>query len=490
MAIRVFNPNGFHVEVASLATAAALSWGGDKTVIVDSAVSLSGNLAWPADRLLDIRPGGIITTTGHTLTFTVQPRIGNYQAFAGTGAVAGLTEAYPEWFGAAADGTTDDSDAIEAAIASLTAGGILRYQAKSYAQNVVVAQCNISIRGAGRSSTAAKGGVGGTILKSYSTASPCLQIGDGTNYVRAISFRGFSVQSAAAGAISGNDGIKINGAESVHGTDFDVIGFGGDNISIVSTASRASTGIKLSMFDSSYAWGANYRAVYGSTYVTDLGIIDYHMTGRNYTGAYSVYLSGGIKLFSHAGWIDTGGDRQGHVYLDSINDSISGGLIIDGSYGGSATDTTVECNAAARSYPSNVLIGNVTFNKSMLWGDATKTSGGTTGGLPYNVVTQQIRAGNVILSASPASLADAATDSKIYASGNDVWMMNNSTSNGCFIRMGAAGYLQIGGTGVKAGSVILAEIAVANAPSGSFFVDSADHKLKFKDSGGTVNLLY
>lgn len=76
-----------------------------------------------------IIPKGIIYSiaSGKTLTFTIPPEIGLYQVFSGSGTVNGLKVSYPEWFGAKADGTTDDSSAITAAKNSLssTFGGIL-----------------------------------------------------------------------------------------------------------------------------------------------------------------------------------------------------------------------------------------------------------------------------------------------------------------------------------------------------------------------------
>lgn len=67
-------------------------------------------------------------SAGGSIAFSCQPTIGNYQIFSGfdAGDITGLTESRPEWFGSAGDGVTDDYAAIQAAMSSLTSGGILK----------------------------------------------------------------------------------------------------------------------------------------------------------------------------------------------------------------------------------------------------------------------------------------------------------------------------------------------------------------------------
>jgi len=61
-------------------------------------------------------PKGV--TYNGTLTFAIQPTIGDYQVFNVAATVTGLEYARLSWFGAAADGTTDDSAVIIAAHAA------------------------------------------------------------------------------------------------------------------------------------------------------------------------------------------------------------------------------------------------------------------------------------------------------------------------------------------------------------------------------------
>ncbi len=74
--------------------------------------------------------------TGVTLTFTgPQPEIGDYQAFScvGTGAVAGLKEAKPEWFDDnATPGTTDMAGAIQTAVDAVDSGGKVKLSSAVY----------------------------------------------------------------------------------------------------------------------------------------------------------------------------------------------------------------------------------------------------------------------------------------------------------------------------------------------------------------------
>ena len=83
-------------------------------------------------RLL-IPPGAVITIpTTKTLTINGTLDAGPYQVFncIGTGAVSlslqSCKEVLPQWFGAAGDGSTDDTAALEDAVAATPAGGVIR----------------------------------------------------------------------------------------------------------------------------------------------------------------------------------------------------------------------------------------------------------------------------------------------------------------------------------------------------------------------------
>lgn len=75
-----------------------------KVGVISSPVTLTTAVTHKADRGLQITKGGLITTSGAgSLTFAAGATLdcgdGGYQVFGGTGAVTGLKEAKPEWFG-------------------------------------------------------------------------------------------------------------------------------------------------------------------------------------------------------------------------------------------------------------------------------------------------------------------------------------------------------------------------------------------------------
>jgi hypothetical protein len=101
--------------------------GGDKALLVKSPQTISADLTVNSNIHLVFLKGGVITITeAHTLTINGPKSAGCHQIFAGDGSVEfgpdATEEVYPEWFGAKADGTTDDTTAIENAIGSMTGG--------------------------------------------------------------------------------------------------------------------------------------------------------------------------------------------------------------------------------------------------------------------------------------------------------------------------------------------------------------------------------
>jgi len=99
------------------------------TVVVSAPITLSADLTTTCG--LYINRGCAITTTGFTLTEN-GPHLstGLYQQYAGSGTVAGLKYASPDWW---YSGTGDAGPAIAAAAAALTSGGKLEFTpVKSY----------------------------------------------------------------------------------------------------------------------------------------------------------------------------------------------------------------------------------------------------------------------------------------------------------------------------------------------------------------------
>jgi len=102
-------------------------------VVLYAAISLTANFAQGAGVYITALKGATITQTGSfTWTGTSKFSAGRYQVFVGftAGQVTGLIFSYPEWWGALADGTTEDTVAIQSA---LTASLIVELQSgKTY----------------------------------------------------------------------------------------------------------------------------------------------------------------------------------------------------------------------------------------------------------------------------------------------------------------------------------------------------------------------
>jgi len=120
-AVLIYGTNESYAKKTSLAEAATAPDSAGKTVIVTASQTLTGNLTWPSDRKLKIEKGGLINTTGYTLTINGPFEAGNYQVFSGNGKVTGLSEVSPDWFGAGI--TNDDTASINTAISSCSTGG-------------------------------------------------------------------------------------------------------------------------------------------------------------------------------------------------------------------------------------------------------------------------------------------------------------------------------------------------------------------------------
>jgi hypothetical protein len=134
-----------------------------KTVIITSPYTID-DVTFPSTVALRIENGGKLTVnTGKTLTingpFTAPPA----QVVAGAGVVIGLKEAYPEWWGAKPDGTTDSVTGLQKAIDSVyaTGGGTLKLMPGTYLlatvdstdhYTLLKSRANVSVIGSGPAS--------------------------------------------------------------------------------------------------------------------------------------------------------------------------------------------------------------------------------------------------------------------------------------------------------------------------------------------------
>ena len=117
MALTIYNAKPYD----TLSTAINVMGSNDGTLIVSGQEDVTDDLTVPANVTVEFPQGGSLNiSSGKTVTFNGHVDAGLYQIFEGAGTVslgAGSVEGvYPQWWGAVADGVTDDTAAIQAAI--------------------------------------------------------------------------------------------------------------------------------------------------------------------------------------------------------------------------------------------------------------------------------------------------------------------------------------------------------------------------------------
>jgi hypothetical protein len=103
-------------------------------LIITKQISMTGDATVPSTMRLVFARGGSIDQSTYTLTINGHISAGLYQIFDGSGTVTiggYVPVVYPEWWGARGDGSTDDTDAINAA-ATAAEAKILEFQAREY----------------------------------------------------------------------------------------------------------------------------------------------------------------------------------------------------------------------------------------------------------------------------------------------------------------------------------------------------------------------
>lgn len=155
---------GPYVDVRAYASLnEAISVTSGKTILITNAQTLMASLTVPSDIALRVIKGGaIIKDSNYTLTINGSFEAGSYQTFSGfdpgdvTFGAGSVKEVLPQWWGAKGDGANDDRVALQSAVDSLAAGGVVyapagTYMLKSFSSGyyTVKPKSGVSVRGSG-----------------------------------------------------------------------------------------------------------------------------------------------------------------------------------------------------------------------------------------------------------------------------------------------------------------------------------------------------
>lgn len=128
--------SGSWVDVASYASlnAAVTAVGGTDTVLlIDSITTVTSNLTVPANVWLWVTQKGRINQSTYTLAINSAFDAPISTVFTGTGAVSGLKESRPEWFGLSASATgSANQTALTQAVAAVTTAGTIMVAPGTY----------------------------------------------------------------------------------------------------------------------------------------------------------------------------------------------------------------------------------------------------------------------------------------------------------------------------------------------------------------------
>lgn len=204
---------------------AAVNACGNKTTVITSPMTLTANLIVPSGCSLRIEKGGyIVKASTFTVTINGNFEAGLYTVFSGftagdvTFGSGSVKEVNPQWFGAKGDGTTDDTIATQAAIDSLTNGGIVFFPAGTYSLNLII-KSKIHIKGAGITTTTFIPAIDDAVIKTSLTVS--------TTH---ISIKDLKIDgSATKGTYTSQDGILLKTTTASTWVDNIII----DNVYIV-----------------------------------------------------------------------------------------------------------------------------------------------------------------------------------------------------------------------------------------------------------------
>lgn len=173
---------------------------------------ISGNLTFaPTTTLKFLRGGEITGTTGSELV-QVQSAIeaGLYQIFSTVTMQADVGQsAFPEWFGAKGDGSTDDTTAIQKAITFLVnVGGRVYFQPHTYLISAAINIGAMTNASTGQNTVLQGAGIHSTVIQSTDATSGAFQVLGANGFAR----QGIAINDMTINkTVQGTGGIGITG---------------------------------------------------------------------------------------------------------------------------------------------------------------------------------------------------------------------------------------------------------------------------------------
>lgn len=327
------------------------------------------------------------------------------------------------WYGAKCDGVTDDTAAIEAAIAAAPVTGARIICSGICACNVTVKKSNITLEGEshGGAQTGAEYTFG---LVPFNPDLPVLQIGDDTHNVSGFEASKFSITHNGPNG-SGKYGLRVYSAMRCTFSAVRVAGFTKKSVWIENGPNYPVVFIRFQAFSlDSAASGAEhtlYVAQNAAQYTAAIWFTGGDISAPGVSGRAIELVSPGLAVPTFIDmanvWVQCGNGRN--VVLSGNCTIYGAGVHIDSSL---STDTLVECTLVGNNIPAQFLRGDITVDGKIKFADGSLVSQETTSCYGYQPQAyNQLVYGNVYL----ATTADTSVrTTRIFRSSTALWVKN------------------------------------------------------------------
>lgn len=226
-------------------------------------------------------------------------------------------------FGAVGDGINDDTRAIQRAIDSLVEGGKLRIPPGKYKCNINITKSNLTI--VGDRGQYYKG----SYLIPFDKTKPCVQIGNGKDYLGNISLNNITLLGTNKASDSRSIGLKIYGAQSIYINDFNIQNFGSNNVEIDS-GKIPNSYIFFNNFRTANSHKSNFYTNFGRSWSTAIYINNFSFQAGDAEASRCITLKGNVGLNASNGWID-GSNYKGIDLYDTSSMQLTNVAIDSGS---------------------------------------------------------------------------------------------------------------------------------------------------------------